>query len=145
MNNGKNFFTAGNTRVLLGLVLIGILTGCYADRPRPESVAPPTVVMVADDYIYYPYYQTYYSSGRRQFAYRQGNTWVAQPGPSGVPLKVLLASPAVTMDFHDAPVNHHAAVVQQYPKDWTPPAQTQGQNENHKNNKGDQHGDNNGR
>jgi hypothetical protein len=62
---------------------------------------------------------------------------------------VLLASPSVKMDFHDSPAQHHAAVVKQYPKNWSPPASNQGQNrkddqhDDHGNN--NDHGQNNGR
>ena len=110
-----------------------MLTGCvrYVDRPVQGSVyeaypvTDPTF-MVVDDYVYYPNYQIYYSNSRRQYAYREHNAWVARPAPPGVTVNVLLASPSVRMNFHDSPANHHATVVQQYPKNWSPSKSSQG-------------------
>jgi hypothetical protein len=100
------------------------------------------VVVVQDDYVYYPAYQVYYSSSRHQYAYLEGRTWVSRPAPRGVSVDVLMVSPSVRMDFHDSPANHHAAVVKQYPKNWTPPGSNQGRNDNRKD---DQRGDNRGK
>ena len=112
----------------LGCVWLGLLTGCvrYVDRPVQGSVyevypaAEPTF-MVQDDYVYYPNYQVYYSNRRQQYAYREHNVWVARPVPPRVPLHTLRASPSVRMNFHDSPAKHDAVVIQQYPKNWTPP------------------------
>jgi hypothetical protein len=41
------------------------------------------------------------------------------------------------MDFHDSPAQHHAAVVQQYPRNWAPPGSNQGKKENRKDDKPD--------
>ena len=119
------------TGFALGAALLGVLTGCvgYEDRPRQVNVyAPPpppvyveSAVMVPDDYVYYPGYQVYYSSNRRQYIYREGRSWVSRPAPPRVSVNVLLASPSVRLDFHDSPAVHHATVVRQYPKRWTPP------------------------
>ena len=84
--------------------------------------------MVQDDYVYYPGYEVYYSSSRHQYAYREGRAWVSRPAPRGVSVNVLLASPSVRMNFHDAPAQHHSAVVQQYPRNWKPPGANQGHN-----------------
>ena len=72
--------------------------------------------------VYYTSYGIYYSSNRRQYASLEGGAWVSQPAPRGVSADVLRASPSVKMDFHDAPANHHAAIAQQYPKNWKPAA-----------------------
>ena len=136
---------------VLGAVLLATLTGCvaYVDGPRAGTQAEPYVFMAQDDYVYYPSYECYYSVSRHQYAYREGNAWVARPAPRGVSVNVLLASPSVKMDFHDSPAQHHAAVVKQYPKNWSPPASNQGQNrkddqhDDHGNN--NDHGQNNGR
>ena len=119
---------------MLCAALLMTLTGCstYVERPPQGSVYvdPNAIFAVQDDYVYYPAYQVYYSSSRCQYAYLEGGMWVLQPEPRGIPVNVLQASPAVRMNFHDSPVNHDAAVVQQYPKDW-PPASNgdqQGQN-----------------
>ena len=147
MNNQKLFLMAGNAGFVLGAALLVTLTGCvgYVDGPRADVYVAPPVVEIQDDYIYYPSYGIYYSSSRRQYAYREGNVWVARPGPRGVSVNVLRASPSVRMDFHDSPANHHAAVVQQYPKNWRPSGSNQGRNENQKDSKPDNRGDNHGR
>jgi hypothetical protein len=149
MNIKTQFTKAGQAGCVLGAVLLMSLTGCvaYVDRPPEGSVyvAPPAVevgVAVQDDYIYYPNYQVYYSSSRHQYAYQDGRAWVSRPAPRGVSVDVLMASPSVRMDFHDSPANHHAAVVRQYPKNWSPSGSNPGQKQNHD---GGQHGDNNGR
>jgi hypothetical protein len=104
----------------------------YVDGPG----AGVYVFAAQDDYVYYPNYECYYSVSRNQYAYREGSAWVARPAPPGVTVSVLLASPSVKMNFHDSPVNHHAAVVKQYPKNWKPSGSHQGQ-------KDDRHGGNN--
>jgi len=134
-------------------ILLLTLTGCVADKgnrpaqgsiyeepppahPMPAMVyaipqagyAAPSVVQ--DDYIYYPNYQVYYSSGRHQYAFRDGTAWVSRPTPPGVPPNVLRASPSVKMDFHDSPENHHAAVVKKYPTNWSSPGANPGRNGN---------------
>jgi hypothetical protein len=136
MNIEKPFFKTDKVGFVLCAALLGTLTGCitYADRPRPGSVyaAPPaaeTVVVVQDDYIYYPGYDVYYSNNRRRYVYLEGGAWVSRPAPRGVSVNVLLASPSVRMDFHDSPAGHHAAIVQKYPKNWAPPGPNQGHKE----------------
>jgi hypothetical protein len=129
MNSKQLIYNSKGIGLLLCTALLGTLTGCigYVDRPRPENVyyAPrevtPTII-VQDDYVYYPGYEVYYSSSRRQYAYRDGNAWVSRPAPRGVSVDVLLAAPSVRMAFHDSPEHHHAAVVQEYPRNWAPPA-----------------------
>jgi hypothetical protein len=149
MNIEKLFFKADKSGFVLGAVFLVTLTGCvgYVDRPRPERVyaAPPaveTAVVVQDDYVYYPGYQVYYSSSRRQCIYLEHGAWVSRPAPRGVSIDVLFASPSVRMDFHDSPAHHHAAMVRQYPRNWAPPGSNQGRKENRKD---DQRGENNGR
>jgi hypothetical protein len=113
---------------MLGAALLGTLTGCvYGSRQRVVYVPPPpdyvaAGVVLQDDYVYYPGYQVYYSSNRRQYVYQEGRSWVSRPAPPRVSADVLLASPSVRLDFHDAPAVHHAAVVRQYPKHCAPPA-----------------------
>ena len=111
-------------------MLLTTLTGCigYVDGPR-VGVEPDAFVAV-DDYVYYPGYEVYYSSSRHQYAYREGNAWVARPAPRGVSTDVLLASPSVKMDFHDSPAIHHATVVQKYPKNWKPAGPNPAQKDN---------------
>jgi hypothetical protein len=147
MNNKKNFFKADKAGCVLGAMLLVTLTGCvaYVDGPRAGIQVEPYVFVAQDDYIYYPGYDVYYSSRRRQYAYLEGGAWVSRPAPPGVSVNVLLASPSVRMDFHDSPAYHHAAVVQKYPRNWAPPGSNQGQKENRKDDKRDQHGDNQGR
>ncbi|HZL79425.1 MAG TPA: hypothetical protein VFC17_11285 [Candidatus Limnocylindrales bacterium] len=145
MNVEKLFFKMDEAGFVLCAVLLGTLTGCvgYVDGPRAGYYAEPAVVVVQDDYVYYPGYEVYYSSSRHQYAYREGRAWVSRPAPRGVSVNVLLASPSVRMDFHDSPAQHHAAVVQQYPRNWAPPGSNQGKKENRKDDKpGERRGNN---
>ena len=148
MNDKKLFIQTNKVGFVLCAALLGTLTGCvgYVDGPRTGVYVAPPVVVVQDDYIYYPGYQVYYSSSRHEYAYREGRTWVSRPAPRVVSVDVLLASPSVRMDFHDSPANHHAAVVKQYPKNWAPHGSNQGRNsDNRKDNPRDDRGGNNRR
>jgi hypothetical protein len=148
MNVKNNFFKIGEFRIALGVVLLATLTGCvgYIRGPRAEVyVAPPVVetgVVVEDDYVYYPGYDVYYNSSRRQYAYLEGGAWVSRSAPRGVSINVLLASPSVRMDFHDSPAHHHAEMIQKYPRNWRPSGSPQGREENRKD---DHHDENNRR
>jgi hypothetical protein len=147
MNNKKIFFPTNKVGLVLCGVLLGTLTGCvgYIDGPRAGVYVPPPVVVVEDDYIYYPDYEVYYSSSRHQYAYRDGRAWVSRPAPRGVSVNVLFASPSVRMDFHDSPEHHHAEVVRQYPGNRAQPGSNQGRNGNRKDNQPDQRRGNRGR
>ena len=113
---------------MFGIAPIFAVTGCigYVQGPRAAVYEPPQSVYIEsgvpalDDYVYYPAYQVYYSSYRRQYVYLDGHSWVSRPAPRRVSVDVLFASPSVKVNFHDAPANHHAATVRMYPKDWTP-------------------------
>ena len=133
---------------IIGFVFVGAcvaaLTGCVVPGPpgyygRGPSVQVEAGVVLHDDYVYYPGYQVYYSSNRRQYVYQDGRSWVSRPAPPRVSTEVLLSSPSVRLDFHDAPAIHHANVVQTYPKNWTPPGWNHGSKgenkENHDNGK----------
>jgi hypothetical protein len=139
-----------HSKIRLGLAatLLVTLTGCVYTA-RDESVyapPPPDYVEVGsaipDNYFYYPGYQVYYSSYRRQYIYQDGNAWVTRPAPPGVSVAVLFASPAVRLDFHDAPEIHHPRVIQQYPKHWKPPGENRKRGpENRNRGKGNDRGD----
>ena len=133
MNKTKLSIKTEKAGWVLGAVLLMTLTGCvaYVDRPPQGSVylAPP-VVVVEDDYVYYPDYEIYYSSSRHQYAYLEDRTWVSRPAPRGVSVSVLFASPSVRMDFHDSPANHHAEVVRQHPGNRPQPGTSRGRNDN---------------
>ena len=107
----------------------------YAPPPPREGYAPPAPVRVEsevglqDEYVYYPGYEIYYNSHRRQYTYREGNSWVSRPAPPRVAVDVLFASPSVRLDFHDAPEAHHQAIVRQYPKHWAPPGKPHDRNQ----------------
>jgi hypothetical protein len=136
---------------VLGAALLGALTGCVDHVHAPPHAGvyaqPPPIyvesgVVLHDDYVYYPGYQVYYSSNRRDYVYREGRSWVSWPAPPRVSVDVLFASPSVRMEFHDSPAIHHTAVVRQYPKDWAPP----GSSPNHgKGNQDKDNGKGNGR
>jgi len=144
MNKTKN----SKIGFVFGAVLLAVLTGCvgYDDRPHHARVygAPPPdyvepVVVMQDDYVYYPSYQVYYSSTRRQYIYLEGRSWVTRPAPPHVSVDVLFSSPSVRLDFHDAPSSHHSRVVQQYPKHWTPPGHRKDDGDDGKGNNGKGH------
>src|SRR6267154_5198925 len=129
MNNKKLFLKTNKVGFVLGALLLATLaeSAGYASGvsgvigvPPPVVVVAPPVVVVQDDYIYYPDYAIYYNSGRHQYAYLEGDAWVLAPAPQGVTVEVLLASPSVHMDFHDAPSKHHAEMMQKYPRNWKP-------------------------
>jgi hypothetical protein len=136
---------------VFGAALLGTLTGCvgYVDGPHHAGVYAPAPavyvdarIVMQDDYVYYPGYQVYYSSNRHQYLYQEGRSWVSRPAPPHVSVDVLLASPSVRLDFHDAPSVHHASVVKQYPKQWAPPKSSPGHGEGNKDNgKGNDRGD----
>ncbi len=116
-------------RIVLVAVALGAFTGCvgFVDEPRhggvyvePRGVVVGAGVAVRDDYVYYPGYEVYYSSSRRQYVYLDGRSWVSRPAPPHVSVDVLFASPSVRLDFHDSPSFHHSAVVRQYPRHWAP-------------------------
>ena len=134
-------------KVLLGGMLLVALAGCVGrgDGPRAGVYvqSPGAGLVLQDDFVYYPNYQIYYSNNRQQYAYKDGANWVYRPSPHGVSLGQLKASPSVRMEFHDSPAYHHAAVVKQYPKNWTPPRPGAGQNRG--NNHDDEHGDHPGK
>jgi hypothetical protein len=125
MNYKKLLFKPGQAGFVWGAALLLTLTGCvgYVEGPAAGVyVEPPAAtVVVQDNYVYYPTYGIYFNSYRNEYAFMDGGVWVSRPQPIGVSVNVLLASPFVRMDFHDSPANHNAAVVQQYPRNWSPP------------------------
>ena len=125
--------------------LLSLSVGCvgYVERPQGRSarvtrtvVAGP-VFIEQDDYVYYPSYQVYYGSRSHQYYYQDGPSWVARPAPLNLSVSVLLASPSVTMDFHDGPSAHHAQVIRTYPRTWTKSGGNNGRKEGHKKNSRD--------
>lgn len=150
MNKTKLSLKSGKAGIVLSAMLLGTLAGCvgYVDGPRAGVYVEPPVVVVQDDYVYYPDYEIYYSSSRHQYAYLEGSVWVSRPAPRGVSVDVLLRSPSVRMDFHDSPANHHAQVVRQYPRNQAHPGSNENRNDHRTDNQRDQRdqrGDNNGR
>ena len=135
--NELHHVSGGKIGFVLCAALVGALTGCigYVDRPSHGAVTvyPPvqaeTAIVVEDDYVYYPGYQVYYSSNRRQYVYLEGRSWVTRPAPPRVSVDVLLASPSVRLDFHDSPSRHHGTVIRQYPQHWSPPESNRGNKE----------------
>src|ERR1043166_342022 len=90
----------------------------FAPPPRGEYAPPPPVrpdnaAVTEDEYVYYPGYEIYYNTHHRQYTYRQGDSWFTGPAPPRVAMDVLLGSPSVRLDFHDAPQAHHETVVRQ--------------------------------
>ena len=124
--NNQTFRLASVIGLICGVAVLSSLIGCVGGPGRSVvrvQSSPGYVqndMMQEDDYVYYPGYETYYSSNRHQYLYRDGSNWVTRPAPSRVAVDVLLASPSVRVDFHDSPAQHHAAVVKSYPKNWKP-------------------------
>lgn len=123
---------------MFSAALLGLSSGCVnsvsesqasVGTEAPISVYVERGVAGLDDYVYYPAYQVYYSSERRQFVYLKGRSWVSRPIPPHVAAEVLFASPSVSVPFHDSPANHHAEIVKQYPKQWAPPGRNRDQHE----------------
>ncbi len=121
-----NFFRNRQFYNLLWLAFVFTLAGCIVEPiGRREYVAEPMVrvepaPVVEVGMFYYPAYEVYYDSAARIYWYPRGSAWVSGPAPEGVSVNVLLSSPNVRMDFRDSPANHHATVMQQYPRDWRP-------------------------
>jgi hypothetical protein len=122
MKNHKLFLKTNCVGVALGIAFLGLMAGCvwHESGPRATTYTELDVYAIQDDYVYYPNYECYYSVSRHQYAYREGNRWVARPAPRGVSVSVLVNSPSVRMEFHDSPAYHHAQVAKQYPKNWKP-------------------------
>jgi len=119
MKNTK-LFTRG-IGIILGVALIGALAGCVG-YVEPRGYGGGAYASVQDEYVYYPGYQVYYGSHTHQYYYPEGRSWVSRAAPPHVSAEILLAAPSVRLDFRDHPSVHHAAVVRQYPQNWTPPA-----------------------
>ena len=130
----KNFLrTAGLTGLGSGAAFLAVLTGCSKSQSETQYVSAPVAaapaaampmqptVVVQDDYVYYPAYETYYSSNHHNYRYRDGNAWVTRSAPPRVSVDVLFASPSVRVDFHDAPERHHESIVRSYPRNWVQP------------------------
>lgn len=107
-------------------MVLPFLSGCTSGpehrhaRVRSPSVHVQTEVIVADDYVYYPAHEVYYSRNRQRYVYRDGRNWVTRSAPPRVAIDVLFASPSVRVDFHDSPARHHAKVIKTYPRSWRP-------------------------
>ena len=74
------------------------------------------MVIVEDDYVYYPEYGIYYGSRSHQYFYQERGAWVSRPEPVGFSANVVLGSPSVRMSFHDSPAAHHAEIERAYPR-----------------------------
>ena len=114
--------------LVAGTVLLAALAGCVTDGSdrrsgyRAQPVVQAQVAVASqDDYDYYPRYEVYYSRTRNEYVSRDGNGWVRRPEPSGITRDLLISTPSVRLDFHDAPEQHHATVVKTYPKNWQRP------------------------
>ena len=109
------------TYILAGTALCGLLLGgCVVPGPGPRYATRTEVIIEEDDYDYYPGYEVYYSRSHGYYYYRDGSAWVRRNDP---PRGWVNASVSVQMHFRDAPAQHHAEVIQQYPRNWHSPAQ----------------------
>ncbi len=150
----KTFLSANQVGLVLGAALLPLLLGCVAEPRRSRvrvyapSVSVQDAVIMEDDYVYYPGYEVYYSSNRRQYVYRDGRYWVTRPAPPRVSVDVLFASPSVRAEFHDSPEQHHHDMLRRYPRNWKSSDDRHEHREDRKadrkdDRKGDRHDDNN--
>jgi hypothetical protein len=118
-------FVAG---ISLGILFLMLLVGCadsppwgaWSKSPSPQQVA--TALRRVDTYIYFSNYQIYRHSGRGDYIFWDGQTWVtSNEPPLEVTAELLQASPAVQLDFSDHPSKHHREIVARYPRDWQSP------------------------
>ena len=135
MRNQKLTNVVEKSGLLAGASLLVILGGCITaggGHARYEGAPVQTAVVVDDDYDYYPAYEVYYSSSRHEYVYRDVNNWVHRNEYRNVTPEALHAAPSVRVNFHDAPENHHATVVKQYPKTWKQPDRAQADKDDRK-------------
>lgn len=116
----KRLVLVGIIELAVCATILSFQTGCATGSGY--SSASVRTEVIDDDYVYYPGYEVYYSNRYRQYVYRDGRYWVRRPAPAGVSVDVLLASPSVRVDFHDAPEHHHKKMIRSYPRSWRPPA-----------------------
>jgi len=106
----------GGAGVILGLA------GCYHAPEKSArldgSISAVNREVGGDSYVYYPAYEVYYNTTRRQYVYRDGRSWVNRPVLPRAWAKNLARTPQVPLEFHDAPEKHHGAVAREYPHDW---------------------------
>lgn len=137
MKNLKYLAAAGPAVAVsvLGLTLAGCIGYVEPSGRADVLVRSPVVAVdadmgVPDDYVYYPGYQVYYSGNRHQYIYRDGRSWVSRGSPPRVSTEVFHAAPSVRLDIHESPWAHHATVIRQYPRGWTPPRGRNGERGN---------------
>ena len=123
----RTFSFHDSATLLAGATLVALLSGCVGDMPHrgawgpaPNSVREPTAVVSVDEYLYYPAYGIYYNSTQHRYVRLESDGWSTRSELTGVSAENLLASPAVPMNFHDAPAEHHESVIRLYPKNWRP-------------------------
>jgi len=104
---------------ILALPLMIAACGGQVEGEVTVQGPPDQVVVAEDEYDYYPAYGVYFNPYRRLYYYQDNGAWINRPGPPGVSVDVLLASPHARMDFHDHPQFHHDEVVRRYPKTWS--------------------------
>jgi hypothetical protein len=97
-----------------GAAMVFSMAGCYQPTSGHVSVAANEVIG-ADDYVYYPGSEVYYSPAHRYYMYYDGPTWVRRPAPPPVWVR---ESPSVTIHFKDSPERHHPETVRRYPRNW---------------------------
>ena len=124
----NNFPPARFAGFAAGVILLGAMTGCAGTPIWGGWSTQPTVAQlqkvrgIQADWVYYPAYGVYYSRNFQEYVYWDATDWftrlelIAPLTP-----EKLQASPAVRMDFQDAPALHHAAVARRYPRNWTSP------------------------
>lgn len=128
-NKVKHSLTGKRAGLILGAALMITMTGCATQGDRVVGWQARTksfphlleryAFLDQDSYTYFPKYEAYYCHRQHAFAYWSQGAWMLRPTFPGVPQEVFLNSPSVEMVFHDAPDNHHADVLVNYPRTWT--------------------------
>jgi len=119
----------------VGVLLLLAAAGCNSSPGWGGWSTHPTVAQlqisrgIQPNWVYYPAYETYYSSNYQQYIYRDTrfpdprfpdtNVWVISEEPMApATAEMLQATPTVEMQFHDSPMAHHAEIAREFPRNW---------------------------
>lgn len=92
----------------------------YVSTPAPStyySESSTYASTAADDYVYYPSAEVYYSPSRRIYFYNDHDRWVTR---SEAPRYLDRDAVSVHIQLRDGPENHHAEILRTYPHNWRP-------------------------
>ncbi len=132
MNIKEAFYRTNQVGIGLGVVLLSTLAGCTTGQTGHPHVAAvyetPPVVVIQDDYVYYPDYQVYFNNTRHEYVYQDDGAWISRPAPPNIAAAALRASPSEKLERGDFPAHHRSVmIVRQNPGNGAPPGIDQGQ------------------